>query len=188
LLDTSFRADKAILVDKDSYLLEVSRYVVLNPVRAKMVRSVRDWRWSSYLATIGLSPSLKCMSTDWLLSNFAKRKSKAIEKYKLFVREGIKSPSLWDDLKQQVLLGSDEFIERMQEKIDQAKGLSEVPMAQRRPKPASMKHYEKMAANRNIAIFNAYTGGGYTLKEIGDHFNLHYSTVSGIVNNHKSKT
>jgi hypothetical protein len=72
--------------------------------------------------------------------------------------ENTKSPSLWDDLKQQVLLGSDEFIERMQEKIDQAKGLSEVPMAQRRPKPASMKHYEKMAANRNIAIFNAYTG------------------------------
>jgi putative transposase len=97
------------------------------------------------------------------------------------VREGIKSPSLWDDLKQQVLLSSDEVIEQMQKKIDQTRDLSEVPMAQRRPKPASMKHYEQMAANRNIAIFNAYTGGGYTLKEIGNHCNLHYSTVSGIV-------
>ena len=40
---------KAILVDKDSYLLELSRYIVLNPVRAKMVTSPHEWKWSSYL-------------------------------------------------------------------------------------------------------------------------------------------
>ncbi|MFT5116364.1 MAG: putative transposase [Parasphingorhabdus sp.] len=179
---------KSILVDKDSYLLEVGRYIVLNPVRAKMVRSVRDWPWSSYRATIGLSPALKCLSTDWFLSNFAKRKSIAIEKYKLFVREGIKGPPLWDKLKQQILLGSDAFIEQMQEKIDQAKDISEVPLAQRRPIPASLKSYEMAAVSRNIAIYDAYTSGGYTLKEIGDHFDLHYSTVSGVIRNHKSKT
>lgn len=39
---------KAILVEKDSHLLELARYVVLNPVRAKMVRAAKDWRWSSY--------------------------------------------------------------------------------------------------------------------------------------------
>ena len=44
---------KAVLVDKDNYLLELSRYVVLNPLRAKMVRRVEQWRWSSYLATCG---------------------------------------------------------------------------------------------------------------------------------------
>ena len=43
---------KAILVDKDSYLLELSRYIVLNPVRAQMVTSPHEWKWSSYLATI----------------------------------------------------------------------------------------------------------------------------------------
>lgn len=44
---------KAILVQKESYLLEVSRYIVLNPVRARMVRSAGDWAWSSYRATAG---------------------------------------------------------------------------------------------------------------------------------------
>jgi putative transposase len=44
---------KSILVDADSYLLELSRYVVLNPVRAGMVKSARDWPWSSYRAMVG---------------------------------------------------------------------------------------------------------------------------------------
>ncbi|WP_459874236.1 transposase, partial [Endothiovibrio diazotrophicus] len=39
---------KAILVQKESYLLELARYIVLNPVRARMVRSAKDWPWSSY--------------------------------------------------------------------------------------------------------------------------------------------
>lgn len=39
---------KGILVEKDSYLLELSRYVVLNPVRANMVINAGKWRWSSY--------------------------------------------------------------------------------------------------------------------------------------------
>ena len=38
---------KAVLVQKDNYLLELSRYIVLNPVRAQMVRGAKDWPWSS---------------------------------------------------------------------------------------------------------------------------------------------
>ncbi len=44
---------KAILVQKDAYLLELSRYVVLNPVRAGMVSDVHEWQWSSYNVMIG---------------------------------------------------------------------------------------------------------------------------------------
>ncbi len=47
---------KAILVQKDSYLLELARYVVLNPVRAGMVRSAKEWPWSSYRAMVGQAP------------------------------------------------------------------------------------------------------------------------------------
>ena len=46
---------KSILVEKGSYLLELSRYIVLNPVRARMVRAAQDWPWSSYRATAGFS-------------------------------------------------------------------------------------------------------------------------------------
>ena len=45
---------KAILVQKDSYLLELARYIALNPVRAQMVRNAREWPWSSYRGINGV--------------------------------------------------------------------------------------------------------------------------------------
>ena len=57
---------KAILVERDAYLLQLSRYVVMNPVRAKMVRAAKDWPWSSYRVTAGLSESTGLVSTDCL--------------------------------------------------------------------------------------------------------------------------
>ena len=59
---------KAILVDKESYLLELARYIVLNPVRARMIRSATDWKWSSYRATAGLADKEPLLTTDWILS------------------------------------------------------------------------------------------------------------------------
>lgn len=61
---------KAIIVDKDSYLLELSRYVVLNPVRAKMVKHVKAWPWSSYRSMIGKSIVPVWLETDFILSQF----------------------------------------------------------------------------------------------------------------------
>jgi putative transposase len=49
---------KSILVDRDSYLMEVCRYVELNPVRAGMVDHAQDWPWSSYRAHAGLAPGI----------------------------------------------------------------------------------------------------------------------------------
>lgn len=46
----------------------------------------------------------------------------------------------------------------------------------------------KKLNNRNEAIVNSYLSGGYSLKEVGEYFGLHYSTVSGIVGNHKAKS
>lgn len=54
--------------------------------------------------------------------------------------------------------------------------------------PKALAEYETSSDHRNIAIINAYKSGGYALRETGDYFELHYSTVSGIVKNHKSKT
>jgi REP element-mobilizing transposase RayT len=59
---------KAILVERDAYLLELARYVVLNPVRAKMVRTAKDWPWSSYRATAGHIEAPSFLSVDWILS------------------------------------------------------------------------------------------------------------------------
>lgn len=176
---------KAILVDKQNYLQEVARHIVLNPVRAGMVRSAREWRWSSYRATAGQAPGPTSLQPKWLLATFVKRKSRALELYKQFITQGKEQPSPWEQLRHQIYLGDDEFITSLQEQIEEGRDLSEIPSPQKRPVAKEIAYYERKAKSRNAAIFDAYRSGGYTLKEIGDYFGLHYSTVSSIVNNQK---
>jgi putative transposase len=178
---------KAIHVDREEYLLELARYIVLNPVRAKMVRSAKDWPWSSYRSTTGQSANPAFLNTQWLLAAFGKNKGKAIEGYKQFVARGKNQPSPWKDLRNQVYLGDDSFVKRMDALIDGDKDLSEVPSSQRRGIPASLEEYDAKY-ERNEAIEGAYTSGGYTLKEIGDYFGLHYATVSRLARDTSSKT
>jgi len=100
---------KSIVVDKDSYLLELCRYAVLNPVRAKMVHAARDWRWSSFRATAGLVKAPDWLAADGVLGNFGLDRQKAPLAYRQFVRQGTKASSPWDSLRGQTWLGSDEF-------------------------------------------------------------------------------
>ena len=179
---------KAILVEKDSYLLELARYIVLNPVRVGMVRSAKDWSWSSYRATAGQTKTHGFLQVDCLLAGFHRQKTMAIELYKQFVAQGKGQPSPWGALRNQVFLGNEGFVEQMQLLIGSDKNTVEIPMAQRRPIAKTIAEYEAQSQSRNDAILKTYKSGGYTLKEVGDYFGLHYSTVSGIINNHKSKT
>jgi putative transposase len=55
---------RAVLVQKESHLLELHRYIVLNPVRARLAERAGDWRWSSYRATAGLARSPGWLETD----------------------------------------------------------------------------------------------------------------------------
>ncbi len=178
----------AIHVDKESYLLELARYVVLNPVRAEMVRKAEDWPWSSYGATVGYAKRLDWLETDWLLASFGRTKESAIFAYKKFIDEGKNQPSPWKELRNQVYLGGEDFVNQMQGLIEGNKDLSEVPASQRRPKPLTLREYELNAPGRDCAIYSAYRSGGYTLKEIGDYFGLHYARVSRIVKVAKGKT
>jgi hypothetical protein len=86
-----FKEDtKAILVEKKSYLLELCRYVVLNPVRAVIVERPKDWKWSSYLATAGIKKAPEYLTTDWILGQFGNKRRDAEKQYKKFVISGIK--------------------------------------------------------------------------------------------------
>lgn len=182
---------KGILVEKDTYLLELARYIVLNPVRAGMVRTAKDWPWSSYRATSGQANCPVWLEVDWLLASFGRRKGRAIVGYKQFVAEGKKQPSPWEQLKGQVYLGSDRFVETMQAKIEDDKDLSEIPSTQRRALAKPIDEYVRVAADRDKAIRLAYSSGAYSMKVLGEYFNLHYSRVSRIiaqVKKAKSKT
>ena len=173
---------KAIVVEKEAYLLELARYVVLNPVRAGMVRTPGDWPWSSYRATIGDECAPDWLATPWILSGFGETMSEAVAAYSRFVAEGNhQATTPWEQLKQQLFLGSDVFVDSVRRHIPAGSDLREVPQARARPVPKPLADFARQCDNRNSAIAAAYGSGGYTLKEIGDYFGLHYSRVSKIV-------
>jgi putative transposase len=172
---------KGILVDKDAYLLELSRYVVLNPVRARMVRDAKNWPWSSYHAMIGTQSVQKWLEVDWLLSQFGRQRSRAIAKYRDFVRAGVGLPGLWSDLSQQIYLGDDGFIKKMQKKLSKEADLREIPRAQRRARARGLEYYANRHKYKKDAMLVAYSTGEYTMMEIADYFEVHYSTVSRVI-------
>ena len=173
---------KAILVDKEAYLLELTRYVVLNPIGAKMIENMNDWPWSSYLAMIGATEPPNWLETDWLLSQFGKQRKRARAKYIDFVREGTGLPSIWDDLRKQIFLGSEAFIQQHLKAIEEKESLDDIPAVQKRAQAKPIAYYQDLYPDSNEAIRQAFLTGAYTLKEIGDHYGKHYSTVSRIVN------
>lgn len=176
---------KAILVDKDAYLLELSRYVVLNPVRANMVQSLDDWPWSSWHVMTGKAAPPDWLYTDALLAMFAKQATVAREKYVKFVFQG-KNVPVWDKLSNQIFLGNDDFVQRHLALLNDQDELADIPKKQRRQVPKMLKEYESAAITRDEAIVAAYCSGGYTMKEIGRYFGLHYSRVSKIVSKVKT--
>ena len=181
---------KAILVQKDSYLLEVSRYIVLNPVRAAMVDSCEEWPWSSYCFTCHYHEPPPWLAVDQLLSLFGSERSQAIRKYQDFVLRGV-GKSLWPEVKQLIYLGSDSFVSEMQSKISCPELLSEIPTKQKRLPAKPLDWYVKQASgDRNRAIQLAYASGGYHQTELSHYFGLHYGTVSRIISGkcHKVST
>jgi putative transposase len=174
---------KAILVEKDSHLLELARYVVLNPVRAQLVKEAAEWPWSSYQATISQALPLRCLQVDWLLSQLGSNREDAIVRYQDFVRAGIGLPPVWEKLKSQIFLGEKAFVERLQRQIQvESGGLREIPKVQRRPPAEPLSRYVETFTDDKEGMRKAYESEDYTLQQIADAFGVHYSTVSRAVN------
>jgi putative transposase len=172
---------KAILVDSDAYLLELTRYVVLNPVRAGMAKKPDDWSWSSYRASVGLEPAASWLEVDGLLAQFGKRRSLAQQRYAQFVSEGINANSPWSNLKGQVFLGDDQFVERMQAHIQLVNDVVQIPLAQRRRVPPSLAVIDRQSSDRNAAMIAAHATGSYSYQQIADYFGVYFTTVGKIV-------
>ena len=104
---------KAILVDADAYLKQLSRYIHLNPLRARMVKRLDAYPWSSYRAFIGQTPAPEWLQTGWLLSLFGKQRKRAAGNYRRFVEEAtgdsLENPD--KDLAGGFLLGSPAFVD-----------------------------------------------------------------------------
>lgn len=160
---------KAILVQKEAYLLELARYIALNPVRAQMVHSAQEWRWSSYRATAGFEESTPCLTTDWILAGFADSKNKAQECYQDFVQAGKGQPSPWQRLKNQIFLGDNDFVDAMQCHLNPEQLLKDIPRKQRQAPVKPLTYFEGSYKNRDERMAQAYLSGHYTLAQVGEY-------------------
>jgi len=177
---------KAILIQKDSHLLEVCRYVVLNPVRARMVERPEAWKWSSYLATAGRDSPALCLTTDWILGQFSRKRAKAEQEYRQFVEWGIGKETIWREVKGQSILGEDDFVEGLISHIRKHQDIPEIPKSHRYVnRPSLDKIFPKNVIldkkKRDKKIIDAVQKYGYTQQQIAAHLNMHYSTISNLV-------
>jgi REP-associated tyrosine transposase len=173
---------KAILLEKDAHLLELCRYIVLNPVAANMVKTPEDWPWSSFLPTAGLAPVPDLLTVDWLLGRFSEEGTNARKRYVDFVYDGLGKKSPWEALRGGLLLGSDAFVEALGGKMTATE--QEVPLRQRlahRPGLDDLLNGRTGRMERAEGAYVAHVEWGYTLKEVGEFLGMHYATVSKMV-------
>jgi REP element-mobilizing transposase RayT len=145
---------KAILVERDAHLLEVARYIVLNPVRGGAARSAAAWPWSSFKATAGLAETPDWLDTEWTLEQFGRRPAEARRRYAAFVAEGKGSGyDPWSQLRGQVFLGSEGFAREASRKSNRKATPREIPRAQREPVTRAPEEVaEAFTAARKVSL------------------------------------
>lgn len=129
------------LIEKDSYLTEAVRYIVLNPVCAKMVACPEDYPWSSYPATAGLEPAPGWLALDSLVPFFGEPSTWQAN-YRAYVAEKIDSTErLWDKIENRIYLGTESWMKEVRKIVESKPRHDDHPRPQRevgRPKMAKI--------------------------------------------------
>jgi putative transposase len=176
----------AHLVDGESYLREVCRYIVLNPVRAGLVGHPGEWPWSSFRATVGETTPPGFLTVNWILELGGMRSAEeARRQYRTFVEAGIGQPApLLDSLKSNLALGDDIFMLRLREQCPPAARSVEVPRVQRfagRPPLSQLFQDVTSKADRNARTVLAIRDHGYAMREVAEFLGRHYATISRVM-------
>ena len=184
-------------MEKEAYLLELCRYVVLNPVRAKIVPEPRAWSWSSYRATAGVEEAPPWLTIDWVLGQFGRTRGRAHREYVQFVAQGHRQETQpWEQLHGQIYLGSEEFLQQVQQRVG-TEPRAEIPVRQQQPgRPTLAVIVEQVATGygqreaeirqptrrpseaRQVAVYAARRIAGCDLQTIARYFGLSYPAVS----------
>jgi len=194
---------KGIVVDKDAYLLQLSRYVHLNPAKAGVVERPEHYLWSSYRGFIGKGKKYGWVEYSWILGQFGIDEQNASRDYKRFVDAGLKDEqgSPFIALRGRVILGNEMFLEktrnllagkRISREVVERKKLRVVPLPDKIitavADTCGVKE-EKITASggknnkaRKVAMYLVYQYSGLGNTEIGELFGgIHYSAVSKAV-------
>ncbi len=193
---------KAILIDQNSYLLELIRYIHRNPLEAGLEKTLGQYPWSSHLAYLSDSKQLNWIYKDFVLSLFSKTKGRSITQYKHFVSK--QSPEeiskIFESKKLPAMLGDDHFIDWVKEKFFDDKYHPEIPESKSltpstdKIRDAICTFYDvdkgellvskRSIANepRNMGIYLTRILRGDSLETIGKEFNMkNYSSVSSVI-------
>ncbi|UGQ47366.1 REP-associated tyrosine transposase [Massilia endophytica] len=147
----------AVLIEREAHLLELARYIALNPVRAELVKEAEQWRWSSYAGLYHAAPGNSCVTEDWLLGQFAGRdRAERIQAFGRFVAQG---KGLADPIQ-------------------------DLPAYITPPVPGvGLAAITAQYSNRNAAMLKAYRSGGYSVSQIAEHFGVSEKTVRRAMQN-----
>lgn len=179
---------KAILVDRDAYLLEVCRYVELNPVRAALVTAPADWAWSRYRCHVGLAEGLTWLDTAGLHRYLLGRdpqtpadSRRAARMYAQWVDAG-RDVRLWDDaLNRQVYLGDDTFVARMQALMAPASKTAQTIPSRQRSVPKGLSDWLRECGSREEALWMAHTRSGLRMTALAAELGLSVTRVSQLI-------
>jgi len=171
---------RAILAQRERHLLELTRYVVLNPVRAGMVADAAAWPWSSYRAAVGCTPAPSWLDTDAVTAPFGAG-DEGRRAYAAFVTAGVGAPSVWSRLSHQIYLGDQSFIAHARRHGMTRAADPEVATVQRGAPARGATGTIVARARRYAAIAANYAARGETIKTLGTRYGLHYSQISRIL-------
>lgn len=184
---------KAILVEKDAYCQELSRYIHLNPLRAGMVNMVEEYHWSSYQSYIGMRKDEQWLETGYVLGYFGSGKSTARKKYRKYVEEAVGKAV--DDPSKLVyastILGGASFISWVQnlikEEIKGSKKKKDVPALKGLAGKPSLDRIQEVVTNmagsdsrmiKKMCLYVSQCIAGYSLSEIGERCGMEGAAVS----------
>ena len=184
---------KSIVVDKDSYFLELTRYIHLNPVRAKMVDSPEKYRWSSYHGyrrrngdgyidkdqvknTLDMTES---QYRQFVFDGIGKKVAPFEKLYAGFILGGVKFvKETLGDLKEQVESKEFSYRKALRVNIDEDEILRAVAKTYKRSTEEIRRMKNRPLPERKIAIYLLKRFTGLTNPEIGERFGITFSAVS----------
>jgi putative transposase len=175
---------KAFVIEKEAYLLAVIRYIVLNAVRAGLVKHPRQWKWCSYNATAGIAKAPTWLETDWMLGMFSKKRTKAQQAYRRFILEGLDAPDPYDELEHDLILGTPQFVHWLWDNHTAgSETIKDHPREQRivgRPTLQEIFTPDMTIRQRDDAIVFARVRCGYLTTEIANCVGIDRATVGKI--------
>ncbi len=168
---------QAIVLQKDPYLAKIHRKIVLLPVHHRLVETPLDWNWSNYRGMMGKDWTASWLKWKDFFHSFAAHTGEARRKYAEYISENHFKQRFYKP-RARIILGSESFIEEVQTLTIDNHPVNDIIKQQRNFK--SLAQYKHQENSRNEAIKAAFASGSFTLKQIGDYFKLHYTTVSRI--------